>query len=117
MTLSQCTGIFGDYIGGIRCKDPPVELVALPLGRPGAEAVAPAGHLRLLVEMTVEQDGVALGLGRGGGDLHEDDGRAALEPHHLDLEAVDFAAPAPGLDLGHGLVDMAVLGPLGVEQG
>ncbi len=58
---------------------------------PGAEPVAPARHLRLLVEVAVQQDRVG-DLAR---DLHEDHRRAALEAHDLDRQALDR------LRLGH----------------
>src|SRR2546428_603518 len=50
-----------------------VELVAPAHGRPRAEALAPADHLRLLVEVAVEKHGV-IAAAR---DFHVDDGRAA----------------------------------------
>ena len=65
-----------------------VELVALDHRRPRAEALAPAGHLGLLVEVAVEHHGVA-GLAAGARDVDEDDRRARrLEPHDLERRAL-----------------------------
>ena len=60
---------------------------------PGPEAVPPARHRRLLVEVAVEQDGVGRAVRRGrvagGGHLDEEERRAALELQDLDREPVD----------------------------
>jgi hypothetical protein len=89
----------------------PVEAIAPPHGRPGPEAFAPPDHLGLLVAVAVEQDG----LGRRPRHFHQDDGRAAGETDGLDREAFDGPAPAPLLDEGGRLVDVAVRGPVGIE--
>ena len=57
-----------------------VELVVAPARASTVRVLAPAGHLRLLVEVAVEQDGVAAGAR----NLHEDDRRAARQADHLD---------------------------------
>src|SRR5207248_563676 len=67
-----------------------VEASLLDHRRPWPEAIAPAGHLGLLVEMAVERHG-RIGL-RGGGHVEEDQRRAALEGHHLELHAADLLA-------------------------
>ena len=90
-----------------------VELVAPAHGRPRAEALAPADHLRLLVEVAVEKHGVVAAAGH----LHVDDGRAAGEAHHLHAQAVDLARATPGLDQRHRAIDVAVRLPVGVEHG
>ncbi len=85
-------------------------------GRPRPKAVGPAGHFRLLVEVAVEEHGAGV-LGAGcRWNLDEEQRRAALEPHHLQLHARDGVLPAPArrqLDRG---VDMAVLRPGLVEM-
>ena len=81
----------------------PVELVALDDRRPRPEALAPAGHLGLLVEVAVEQHG-ALGERRvGGRHLAHDERREAGEAVDVDGEPGDRAGRAPVADHRHGL--------------
>jgi hypothetical protein len=90
-----------------------VEPVAAPDGRPRPQALTPADHLGLLVEVAVQEDRL-VGVPR---DLHENDGRPARQPDDLDLEALDrtLARPAGGeLD---GPIQVAVGLPLAVEAG
>ena len=61
-----------------------VELVVLAHRHPRADALGPAGHLRLLVEMAVEQHGVVVGVAR---HLDEDQRRAAGQAHDLERGA------------------------------
>ncbi len=89
------------------------EPVAAAHRRPGATVRGPAHHLRLLVAVAVEQDGLAALAGH----FHEDDGRAAREADDLDGQALDLPLPGPVGDQGHRPVDVAVLRPLGVEHG
>ena len=56
---------------------PAVEAVAVMHRRPRTEAVVPAGHLRLLVEVAVEDDGVVGVAVAERGDLAHHDRRAA----------------------------------------
>ena len=82
---------------------------------PRSEAVAPAVHLGLLVEVAVEQHRrVALGSGTRG-HFEEQHRRAALEPDRLDHEPFDRLPPGPRLGLAHHRVDVAVARPVGVE--
>ena len=81
----------------------PVEPVALDDRRPRAEAVAPAGHLRLLVEVPVQQDG-AVGERRvGGRHLAHDQRREAGQAVDVDGEPGDRSRRAPVADQLDGL--------------
>ena len=62
-----------------------VEPVVLDHRRPRPEALAPAGHLRLLVEVAVEQHGRR--RSPVAGHVDEDHRRAALEAHDLERQA------------------------------
>ena len=90
-----------------------VEPVAAADGLPGPEPVAPADHLRLLVAVAVEQDG----LRRRAGHVHEDHRRASREPECLDRQALDRPVPAPVLDQRDGALDVAIGHPVRVEAG
>jgi hypothetical protein len=90
-----------------------VELAVLDLRDPGPEVLAPAGHLRLLVEVAVEEHGA--GDAVVGRDLDQQDRRAAGELHHLDLHALDREAAAPRLGELHRGVDVPVPRPVLVE--
>ncbi len=74
-----------------------VQLVALDHRRPRTEALAPAGHLRLLVEVAVEHDGVAR-RAAGARDVDEDHRRARRRQlHDLERRALGelLLAPSP----------------------
>ena len=87
--------------------------VAAAHGRPRPAVLGPADHLRLLVAVAVEQDGLAARARH----FHEDDRRAAREAHDVDRQPLDLPAPGPVGDEGHGAVDVAVLRPPGVVHG
>ena len=70
----------------------PVQAVALEHRRPRAEPLAPAVHLRLLVEVPVEQHGVGLVAAADGRHLDHDHRRAAGQLVHVDGRAVDRRA-------------------------
>src|SRR5205085_4271312 len=72
----------------------PEEALALARRDPWAEALGPADHLRLLVAVTVEEDGVVARARH----VDEDDGRAAGQPRHVEREAFDRALRAPVLE-------------------
>src|SRR3569623_1784614 len=92
-----------------------VELVALEHGRPRAEAVAPAGHLGLLVEVAVQHDGVAR-LAAGARDVHEDDGRALAEADDFHRRAFGQVLLRPAGEQLDRAIDVAVLAPLRIEH-
>ena len=91
----------------------PEQSIAAPHRRPRSAVGGPADHLRLLVAVAVEQHGLAARAR----DLHQDDRCPPLEAYHLDGHALDLAPPGPVGDEAHGPVDVAVLGPPGVEHG
>ena len=95
---------------------PAVEAVAVEHRLPRAESVAPAGHLRLLVEVAVEQDGVVGQVGSGRRDLAEHHRRAAVDLEHLHGHAVDGPVLAPLPDQLGGPGHVPVLAPRGVER-
>ncbi len=72
-----------------------VEALALAHRRPRREPLAPAAHLGLLVEVSVEEDRLAARARRGSRrGLHrrrlgQDHRRAPLEPHHLDAQSLE----------------------------
>ena len=72
-------------------RAPTVEAVATADRRPRAQAIAPAHHLRLLVEVAVQEDGLV----GGPRDLHQEDRRPARQPDDLHLEALDRALASP----------------------
>ena len=77
---------------------PPVQPVALEHRRPRTEALAPALHLGLLVEVPVEQHGVVVRPGADRRDLHQDHRGAAVEFDDLEREALDRLGAAPAGD-------------------
>ena len=94
-----------------------VEPVALDHRRPRAEAVAPAGHLRLLVEVAVEQHGV-VGRPRVGG-AGSPSRSAGVRPGSSWTSTVRPAigrGRAPVADQLDGRVHVAVRVPVGVEH-
>ena len=89
-----------------------VELVPLADRLPGAEAVAPAGHFRLLVEVAVHQDG-PVGLAR---TIEQEQRCPARDPPHVELRPrrrvpLHEFPPHP-----ERLLHVAVGLPVGVEQ-
>ncbi len=93
-----------------------VQLVAAQHRHPRAEVVVPAGHLRLLVQVAVQQHGVVAGFGAGGGNFQQQQRRAAFQAHHFDLQARQLLRLGPGFHQGDGLLHVAVLDPIGVEH-
>ena len=91
----------------------PIEPLAAQHRRPGAESLVPAGHLRLLVHMAVEQDGV-VDLAR---NLDEKQRRSPRQLDDLELHAVRRMRPAPLDDESHCVVHVAVAGPVRIEIG
>ncbi|KAG1181638.1 hypothetical protein G6F35_015843 [Rhizopus arrhizus] len=59
-----------------------IQLAVFVLGCPRAQARAPAREFRLLVQVTVQQHGVAV-VAAGGGRVEKDDWRAARQAHHF----------------------------------
>ena len=90
-----------------------VELAVLDYRRPRAKARAPADHLRLLVQVAVEQHGV-LALARAG-HVDEKARRTAFEPHGLELHPGNGIALAPLRGVLGRLVNVAVGLPVAVE--
>ena len=100
---------------------PAVELVGLQPRNPGPIALEPARHLRLLVEMAVEEDRAILPAlaqsGSGCRHLDDDDRRAPGKMHHLQLRA----AQARKIRLGpageeiDGLVHESMGRPIAIE--
>ena len=82
----------------------------------GAEVFSPAGHLRLLVEMAVEQHGVVGGTCSERRHLHQDDRCAAGKLVDLDGESDDGAFGAPRADEFDRPIHVTVLAPVRVVQ-
>ncbi len=93
-----------------------VQPVVLDHGLPGAEVVGPAAHLRLLVEVAVQQDGVFGIRAFRTRDVHEDQRGAAFQANHLGRHAGKVLRLAPAENPLHRVVHVTVLGPLGVEM-
>ncbi len=91
-----------------------VELAVLVLGRPRAQVVAPAGELRLLVEVAVHQHGL-LHVGAAGGHFEEQHRRAAFEANDLELQALDLLGFDPGGGVAQHGFEVAVARPVLVE--
>ncbi len=92
-----------------------IELVTLDHRLPGPQPLGPAGHLRLLVQVAVEQHAVGT-LAR---NVDQNHGGPALQPDHLEggaLQRLDLAA-GPSHEQVHSLVHVAVRGPIGIEGG
>src|SRR5206468_2015048 len=90
-----------------------VEAIAAAHGNPRTEALRPPRHLRLLVAVSVEQDG----LRRRSRYFHEDHRSPSGKPYRLHGETFDGPTAAPLLDEGGRPVEMAVGRPLTVEGG
>src|SRR5262249_29092162 len=92
---------------------PAIELVLLQDGYPGAGSLRPADHLRLLVEMPIEQYAV-LALA---GDVDEDDRGASRQPYDLEAGAgkIGDLAPRPALEQCHRFVHVAMRRPVRIE--
>jgi hypothetical protein len=90
-----------------------VELVAFETRDPRAVALGPSDHLRLLVEMTIEQHG----LPTFARDIDEDDWRAPGQSDDFEgrtRKGRELRA-RPALEQRHGLVHKAVRRPIRVE--
>ena len=91
-----------------------VQQAILVLGRPGAEVVAPAGELWLLVEMAVHQHGV--GHGRTGGrHFEEQHRRTPFESNDFQCEAFYLLRFGPGGGVAQHGFQMAMGCPLGIK--
>ena len=96
-----------------------VQALAAHDRRPRAEALVPAGHLGLLVEVAVEEDGVAVARPTGresAGHVDEDDRRAITQPDDLQRRAIRKVGAGPAGEQVDGLVHVAVRLPLRVEH-
>ena len=94
----------------------PVQQAILVLGRPGAEIVAPAGELRLFVEVAVHQHGV--GHGRAGRrHFEEQHRRAPFESNDFQRQAFDLLRFGPGSGIAQHGFEMAMGCPVGIEAG
>ena len=83
---------------------------------PRAEPVAPGQHRWLLVEVAVEQDGVVVERRVARRHLEPQERAATVQPDHLDLEALHVALLAPLAGQLDDVVEVPVLGPVGVER-
>jgi hypothetical protein len=101
-----------------------VQPLVLDDGDPGAEAVAPTVHFRLLVQMTVKKHAIVvlaislsipLAIPLSTRHFHEDERCASVEPQHLDAHARQRVLAAPALDQGDRLFHVPVAVPIGVE--
>ncbi len=90
-----------------------IELVAFEPRNPRSKAVGPADHLRLLVEVAVEQHGV----GAVARHIDQDDRRAARQPDNFEAGAGQRGQfrPRPALEHGYGLLHITVRRPVGIE--
>jgi hypothetical protein len=81
---------------------------------PRSAAFAPPDHLRLLVEMTVEQHAIVARTG----NIDEDHRRPLRQPHDLERRTLDrrHLPPRPALEQGDGVVHVAMRRPFGVES-
>ncbi len=95
---------------------PTVEPVALDDGVPRPEALAPALHLRLLVQVSV-QDDRAVGRVAARRHVHIKERCAFAEAHHLEGHVRQGMGPAPPLEERDGVVHVAVARPVRVEGG
>ena len=89
----------------------PVELAVDHARLPRPVALVPADHLRLLVEVAVDQNGFRL----LSCDFHEQHRRAALEAYDFELHALERVRLAPLHCELQRRVDVAVLLPVAVE--
>ena len=90
-----------------------IELVAFETRDPRAVALGPTRHLRLLVEMAVEQHGFR----PRAGDIDQDDRCAAGQSDDFERRAWKRGKPRPrpAREQSHGLLHMAVRRPVRVE--
>jgi hypothetical protein len=93
-----------------------VQLVTAQHRLPRTEVIVPAGHFRLLVQVTVEQHGVVAGFRAGGRDFQEDQRGAAFQADHFDQQAGDVLRLGPALHQVDGLIHVAIGDPIGVEH-
>ena len=93
-----------------------VQAVAFHHRFPSALAFVPAGHLRLLVQVAVEQDAVVVATAIRCRHLDEDQRRAAFQAHHFQCHARHVLRARPGLHQRHRLLHVPVLHPVGVEH-
>ena len=94
-----------------------IKLVAFDPRDPRPVPLGPADHLRLLVEMAVEQHRIGIAAGAAGGHLDQHQRRAAGQPDDLERRAGQRGDPRsrPALEQLDGIVHIAVLGPLRIE--
>jgi len=89
-----------------------IQLAVFVLGGPGAQVVAPAAELGLLVQVPIHQHGLAaVGLGRG--YLEEQHRGAAFQADDLQREAFDLLRLDPLRGIAQHGVEQALLGPVG----
>ena len=86
-------------------------------GCPRAETCAPSGHLGLLVEVAVNQNGFAGIFAAGGRNIEEQHRRAPLGAHHLQREAGHMLRGHPFARLLDGRIEETVFGPVAIEAG
>ena len=93
------------------------QLVVLDHRNPRPQALVPAGHFGLFIQMAVEQHGIGACLRARGRDLDEDQGRAAFQSHHFQLHARNGLLTGPGFHQFHCVFHVAVCHPVLVEHG
>ena len=94
---------------------PGVEAIVAAHRVVGSEPVGPVAERRLLVEVTVQHGRTV--ARRGGGDGHDEDRRATVEPLDLHVEIGEGSRERPVRQQFDGAVDVSVLDPVSVESG
>src|SRR5215472_3262885 len=107
--LDGCEGAEGRV--AVVLSPAPVQAIAAAHGDPRAQALRPSRHLRLLVAVAVEEDGLC----RCARHLHEDHRRAPGQAYRLHGESLDGAPPAPLVDERGRAVQMTMGRPLAIE--
>src|SRR5690606_29075799 len=91
-----------------------IELAVFIFWRPGPQVGAPAGELRLLVQMAIHQHRIAAVLARGR-SLEVDDRGPAWQAYDLQLPARYLLRLDPLRGIAHHPIYIGILGPVCVE--
>ena len=105
----------GEYRVAVIGAATAIQLAVLKQWCPRPKVGAPAGHLRLFVEVAVEQDGLVVAAFSGGRNVKKQHGCAIALAYHFHGQPRDILRGNPGARLLDGGIQKTMFGPVRVK--